>query len=83
MTLRIIKKQDAVFDGAVTISPNAGTPAKTPAEQTGGTGKISAKVVDKTAEFLVIEVVCPCGRKSFIKCQYSKNEITDTDTEKK
>jgi hypothetical protein len=79
MTARIIKKQDAVFEGAVTISTKSGTGGKSNTEYPGGTGKISARVVDKTADFLVIEIICPCGRKSFIKCQYSKNEITDTE----
>jgi hypothetical protein len=79
MTTRIIKKQDAVFDGAVTISKNSSVGGKSTTEYAGGPGKISAKVVDKTADFLVIEIICPCGRKSFIKCQYSKNEITDTE----
>ncbi|MHB0946420.1 MAG: hypothetical protein ACYC3B_04565 [Sedimentisphaerales bacterium] len=79
MTTRIIKKQDAVFDGSVTISKNSGAAGKSPAEYPGGAGKISARVVDKTADFLVIEIICPCGRKSFIKCQYSKNQITDTE----
>jgi hypothetical protein len=79
MTARIIKKQDAVFDGAVTISKNSSPGGKSNTEYAGGQGKISAKVVDKTADFLVIEIICPCGRKSFIKCQYSKNEITDTE----
>ena len=80
MTTRIIKKQDAIFDGSVAIPQNIAQAANAAAGQTGGAGKISAKVIDKTADFLVIEVICPCGRKSFIKCQYSKNnEITDME----
>ena len=79
MTTRIIKKNDAVFDGAVTISTKSSAGGKSNAEHPGTAGKISARVVDKTADFLVIEIICPCGRKSFIKCQYSKNEITDTE----
>jgi hypothetical protein len=79
MTEKIIKKQNAVFDGAVTISTNSIAGSKSNTEYAGETGKISAKIIDKTADFLVIEIICPCGRKSFIKCQYSKNEITDTE----
>lgn len=37
--------------------------------QTGG--QASARVIETTAEYATIEIVCPCGTVSKIRCSYS------------
>jgi len=36
-----------------------------------GGGQASARVINSTSEYATIEVVCPCGTVSQIRCNYS------------
>ena len=50
--------------------PAGGSTAGGGNPQAGG-GQASARVIETTAEYATIEVVCPCGTVSQIKCNYS------------
>jgi hypothetical protein len=76
MATRIIKKDDVVIEGTVMITKNGNLNARPPAEN------ISARITEKNADFMVIEINCPCGRKSYVKCQYAKNESENISMEK-
>jgi hypothetical protein len=76
MAARIIKKDDVVIEGTIMITKNGNINTRPPAEN------ISAGIIEKTADFMVIEINCPCGRKSYLKCQYAKNESENISMEK-
>lgn len=82
MAARIIKKDDMVLEGTVMITKNGNINNKSPAGNSGTHESISAGIIEKTADFMVIEINCPCGRKSYLKCQYAKNESENISMEK-
>lgn len=82
MAARILKKNDMVVEGTVMITKSDRINSKSPVANTGSDENISAKIIEKSADFMVIEINCPCGRKSYVKCQYTKNESENISMEK-
>jgi hypothetical protein len=33
--------------------------------------KLHAHIIEKAAEYSLIEITCPCGRKTLLKCEYA------------
>ena len=66
---RIIKGNDIEISGCVQLSsiapqPVRGTRAATPL------APAQVKIIENTPDFALIEVVCGCGQKTQIKCDY-------------
>lgn len=61
---KIIKKDKVKFNGSYSISLN-GKPDQTKEHQA------NAKIVETTDTYATIELTCPCGKISRIRCNYS------------
>lgn len=70
----IIKSSKVNLDGVFQLPIGAGAAA---ASQSGGHsqpasgGQASARVIETTAEYATIEVVCSCGTVSQVRCNYN------------
>ncbi len=69
-TERILKSNDVEISGRVQLP---GIASNTAAAAQNATPFVSAyaTVVENTPDFALIEVVCPCGRKTRVKCEYT------------
>ena len=70
----IIKSSKVNIDGVfqLPITPPApGSAAAGASNSPAGGGQASAKVIETTAEYATIEVVCSCGTVSQVRCNYS------------
>ncbi|OHB58550.1 MAG: hypothetical protein A2Y07_05100 [Planctomycetes bacterium GWF2_50_10] len=67
----ILKKDKVRIGGSVKLGQeNTCAAAQTgPAESTG-CGQVQAKIVETTDNYAVIEVICGCGGKSYIQCEF-------------
>lgn len=74
-TGRILKSSEVNLQGRVVLD-NFQTPQNT-AEAKGrdsGSQSLSApkvRIVENCAEFAIIEITCPCGTKTNVKCEYN------------
>jgi hypothetical protein len=65
----ILKSNDVKLEGQFRL--DAGQPPTGSANKTNVTSApAQARVVENHPEFAVIEVICGCGAKTHIKCQY-------------
>jgi hypothetical protein len=76
----IIKNKEVNIDGIFKLPIGGGFAGSAPdGEHSGdgaggdaaGGGQASARVIETTASYATIEVVCPCGMVSKIKCNYN------------
>ncbi len=44
-----------------------------------GTGAAQVRIVEKHPEFAVVEVTCPCGEKTDIRCEYADAQSTEQE----
>jgi hypothetical protein len=70
-TERILKSNDVEMSGCVTLDNSIGDTSTRTAMPAG---HVQAVVIENTPEFAVIEVICPCGRRSQIRCEYANAE---------
>lgn len=72
-TVTILKQQQFKTGGRCRLPiRTAGTPAvPAAARPAGGTGTPQVKLVENTADYAILEVICGCGQSLFIQCQYS------------
>jgi hypothetical protein len=72
----IIKSSKVNLDGIFQLPIGGGvggggaSPSGGHSHPAGG-GQASARVIETTAEYATIEVVCPCGTVSQVKCNYN------------
>lgn len=70
---RIIRSSDVELKGHIrldTLSQGIGDNNTNRPQNTGVT-PVNAKIIENNAEYAVIEVICSCGQKTQIKCQYA------------
>lgn len=70
---RILKSNDVEISGRVQLAgltPGSGSPDRNMAPSVPA----NATIIENTPEFALIEVVCPCGRKTSVKCEYAPAE---------
>ena len=73
--VKVMKKNGVAVGGSVRITPETGVaPVRTKA--VSGTSSPTAAVpqqarlMESNDEYAIIEVICGCGTKSFIQCNY-------------
>ncbi len=68
-TERILKRNDVELSGRIQLPGIASSPngAVRPAPPSVSA---NATLVENTPDFALIEVICPCGRKTRVKCEY-------------
>ena len=69
----IIKSSNINVEGVYQLPIGLGAVGGAPAggAMPSGGGQASARVIETTAEYATIEVVCPCGTVSQIRCNYN------------
>jgi hypothetical protein len=70
----IIKSSKVNVDGVFQLPIGAGAVGRAPAgggNPPAGGGQASARVIETTAEYATIEVVCSCGTVSQVRCNYN------------
>ena len=66
---RILKADDVEFVGRFHLNVEKTTPGsvKTSARHTG---PARVQMVENHPEFSVVEITCPCGTKTYLRCEY-------------
>ncbi len=69
-TERILKSNDVEISGRIQLGNIA--PGTVATAQTAiPSAPANATIVENNPDFALIEVVCPCGRKTRVKCEYA------------
>ena len=70
---RILKADDIKLDGRfqLNISQAEPTPAK---DESRPSATAQARIIDKQPQFVVIEVICSCGTKTHVRCEYAAEQ---------
>ena len=71
--VRVIKGDQIDIDGTVQLSPftAAGRATASPSALPSGAVSQQARIVQSNQNFAILEVVCGCGCKSHIQCDYA------------
>lgn len=74
--VKVMKKNGVAVGGSVRIAPGMGVaPVRTKA-----TSRISsptadtpqqARIIESNADYAIIEIICGCGTKSYVQCNYA------------
>ncbi|MCD4831046.1 MAG: hypothetical protein K8R02_04460 [Anaerohalosphaeraceae bacterium] len=67
----IIKDKDITLDGKFVLSIG-NTAGKNAGSSKTGNSDFQVRIVENQAEFAVMEVMCGCGKKANVKCEYVK-----------
>lgn len=70
---RILKSKDIILQGRIQLDMDH-TSHKTAKSQNSALAAPQVRIVEKHSEFAVIEIICPCGTKTNIKCEYTEIE---------
>jgi len=71
-TGRILKGGDVKLEG--TFCLDAGQPAPASAkERNTASVPVQARIVENQPQFAIIEIICSCGTKTHIKCEYNNS----------
>ena len=65
--IRVLKKEQVKAGGSVQL----GDCADTPVESVGTTAR-QARIVESNNEYAIIEIICGCGQKTHVQCNYSQ-----------
>ncbi len=75
-TRRILKADDIELEGQfhLDISQSGPTPQN---NNNTALSEPKAHIVEKQSEFVVIEVTCSCGIKTYLRCEYVKDQAPE------
>ena len=65
--VKVLKKEKVAEGGSVEVVPPGGAGAPSV-----GVACQQARIVESNDEYAVIEIVCSCGRKTSVQCNYSE-----------
>jgi hypothetical protein len=67
---RVLKSDKVKLEGKFQLKIDADA---SPTANSGGANgaALQANIVENTAEYAIIEVICSCGSKTRVKCQYN------------
>ncbi len=66
----ILKGDKVNLEGQFHLDVTQAGPTRTK-EKNGTSGKPQLSIVESNPEFTLIELICPCGTKTFLKCEYT------------
>ena len=69
---RVIPADNVKINGRVQLGLNtaAGSP-KSAAASSSDPNAPGAFIVEKNSQFMVVEVTCTCGKKTYLKCEFA------------
>ena len=72
-TARVLKSNEVQWGGSVKLTiAGAGTTGPTSPSVSAAQ---QAQIVENTEQYALIEVVCSCGTKTYVRCEYDKAPI--------
>lgn len=72
--VQVIKHHQVEVSGSICVLPSGTSPVRSGPAGRASTGTAQpqqARVVESNSEYAIIEVVCSCGGKSHIQCNYA------------
>jgi len=72
---RILKGNNVRLEGQFHLDLVRAGPSLPKAKNAGSTTP-TAHIVESQPEFAVVEVTCPCGTKTYLKCEYAGAEAS-------
>lgn len=72
---RILKSHNVKMEGRFRLGTGQ-TPQSSGRKETGAA---QVRIVEKHPEFAVVEVTCPCGEKTGIRCDYANAQFTEQE----
>jgi hypothetical protein len=72
-TERVLKSSDVEISGRITL-PGIATGPDAPAGSARTSFPANATIVENNSDFALIEVTCPCGLKTIVKCEYKTDD---------
>jgi len=66
---RILKAQEVTLDDPFELSIDRGAPSRDTPPRCASSGP-TVRVTQSHAEYAVLEVICSCGRKVHVRCDY-------------
>lgn len=70
--IKVLKKKDVRVGGSVQLGEESASGSGVPAGRVGGTTAQQARIVESNNEYAIIEIVCSCGHKTHVQCNYSQ-----------
>ena len=64
---RVLKGSDVKFEGSVQLD----AAQLKPSAQNAASAMPQARIIQNNPEFALIEVTCPCGTRTSLKCEYA------------
>ena len=72
---RVIKSDDVELEGQYLLDVgHAGPAAGEPQHASAPPAATQARVLENHPEYAVIEVICSCGRKVCVRCEYANTQ---------
>lgn len=74
--IKVLKSDQVTVSGSVRLIPEVAAPVRTAfsaradSPQTGSSPQ-SARIVESNSDYAVIEMVCSCGAKNHVQCNYA------------
>ncbi|MBN2136666.1 MAG: hypothetical protein JW720_02555 [Sedimentisphaerales bacterium] len=77
----ILKSAEVTVSGSFKLDAAQPTHAIPPQQTKKHNVPPNARIIENTPEYAVIEITCPCGEKTHLKCDYENNDPDTTQTE--
>ena len=80
---RILKADNVKLEGRFRLDTDRAGPILSSKKSTGS-GTPQVRIVEKDIEFAVIEIICPCGTRTALRCEYADvgPSVGDSQTQK-
>jgi len=71
--VEVIKRQKVQLAGAVRLSAGPAAPVRhsAPVRTASAAEPIQARIVESNSDYAILEIVCSCGCKTHIQCNYA------------
>jgi hypothetical protein len=73
---RVLKSSEVKLEGKFQLQIDTDTTDPANSGSVNGSA-LQVNIVENTAEYAIIEVICSCGSKTRVKCQYNNQPAAD------
>ena len=74
----ILKSSDVKFEGKFQLQVGSVRPLSPQGGPAAGEIPLQVKIVESHPEYALIEAICSCGTKTYIKCEYAGSQNLDS-----
>lgn len=78
--VHVLKSDEVKFEGQIQLDAQQ-TEGNMPTNKNINNQKQQVHIVENNPEFAVIEVICCCGVKTYLRCEYIHTETHNKNTE--